>query len=155
MATGEKNIIEATKASTIASGNNIYINQGNAFKQIDYDVLADAILNKLSSKTYSDLDTTSKTILGALDELNSNIIKSTQYTSLDDIPTPSWGTYWLSEDIRPDESASVYMGFCFAHITSGMKVLFLVRPYSRNIFINGYTSGAWTGWVKLTGASVS
>lgn len=76
--TGQKSIIEATEASAIASGNNIYINQGNALKQIDYDLLADAILNKLSSKTYSSLTTLDKTILGALSELNG---KSARYRS--------------------------------------------------------------------------
>lgn len=69
--TGQKSIIEVTEGSSIASGDNIYVNQGNALKQIDYDLLADAILNKLSSKTYSSLTTSDKTILGALSELNS------------------------------------------------------------------------------------
>lgn len=40
--------------------------------QIDYDKLASAILNKLSTQSFSSLDTTSKTVLGAIDELNSN-----------------------------------------------------------------------------------
>lgn len=40
--------------------------------QIDYDQLATAILNKLSTQSFSSLDTTSKTVLGAIDELNSN-----------------------------------------------------------------------------------
>ena len=39
--------------------------------QIDYDKLASAILNKLSTQSFSSLDTTSKTVLGAIDELNS------------------------------------------------------------------------------------
>lgn len=41
--------------------------------QIDYDKLASAILDKLATKQYSELDTTAKTVLGALDELNGNI----------------------------------------------------------------------------------
>ena len=42
--------------------------------QIDYDKLASAILNKLSTQNFSSLDTTSKTVLGAIDELNSKTI---------------------------------------------------------------------------------
>lgn len=42
--------------------------------QIDYDQLATAILNKLSTQNFSSLDTTSKTVLGAIDELNSKTI---------------------------------------------------------------------------------
>ena len=41
--------------------------------QIDYDQLASAILDKLSTKQYSELDTKAKTVLAALNELNSNI----------------------------------------------------------------------------------
>lgn len=41
--------------------------------QIDYDKLATAILNKLSTQSFSSLDTTSKTVLGAIDELNSKL----------------------------------------------------------------------------------
>ena len=40
--------------------------------QIDYDQLATAILNKLTSKTYA-LDQGTKTLIAALNELNSNI----------------------------------------------------------------------------------
>lgn len=53
--------------------------------QIDYDKLASAILNKLSTQSFSSLDTTSKTVLGAIDELNSktianNLLLTAQYT---------------------------------------------------------------------------
>lgn len=41
--------------------------------QIDYDQLATAILNKLSTQSFSSLDTTAKTLVGAVNELNSNI----------------------------------------------------------------------------------
>lgn len=41
--------------------------------QIDYDQLATAILNKLSTQSFSSLGTTAKTVLGGINELNSNI----------------------------------------------------------------------------------
>lgn len=41
--------------------------------QIDYDKLTSAILDKLATKQYSELDTTAKTVLGALDELNGKL----------------------------------------------------------------------------------
>ena len=44
--------------------------------QIDYDQLATAILNKLTSKTYA-LDQGTKTLVAALNELNSNTTKKT------------------------------------------------------------------------------
>ena len=53
--------------------------------QIDYDQLATAILNKLSTQSFSSLDTTSNTVLGAIDELNSKT--DFVFTSLDDFQT--------------------------------------------------------------------
>lgn len=44
--------------------------------QIDYDQLATAILNKLTSKTYA-LDQGTKTLVAALNELNSNFLYGT------------------------------------------------------------------------------
>lgn len=49
--------------------------------QIDYDQLATAILNKLTSKTYA-LDQGTKTLVAALNELNSNMNKIQNYTTL-------------------------------------------------------------------------
>ena len=42
--------------------------------QIDYDKLATAILNKLSTQSFSSLETTAKTVLGGINELNSKMI---------------------------------------------------------------------------------
>lgn len=44
--------------------------------QIDYDKLASAILDKLATKQYSELDTTAKTLVGALNELNGKSIEN-------------------------------------------------------------------------------
>lgn len=51
--------------------------------QIDYDKLASAILDKLATKQYSELDTTAKTVLGALDELNSKTISKIPFVMID------------------------------------------------------------------------
>lgn len=45
----------------------------NEGKIIDYNLLANAILNKLTSKTYSELNTTSKLLVGAINELDSDV----------------------------------------------------------------------------------
>lgn len=70
--TGQKNIISVDEASSVSSGNNIYINQDNKLMQIDYDTLATAILNKLSTQSFNSLNTSSKSVLDAINELNSN-----------------------------------------------------------------------------------
>ena len=52
----------------------LYSAEDSANKLIDYDKLADAVLNKLTSKQFT-LDQGSKTLLSALNELNSKALK--------------------------------------------------------------------------------
>lgn len=52
----------------------LYSAEDAANKLIDYDKLADAVLNKLTSKTFG-LDQGTKTLPAALNELNSNRLK--------------------------------------------------------------------------------
>ena len=79
VATGQKNIISVDEASSIASGNNVYINQDNKLMQIDYDTLATAILNKLSTQSFNSLNTSSKLVLDAINELNGKSFKYTRH----------------------------------------------------------------------------
>ena len=61
--------------------------------QIDYDQLADAILNKLTSKTYT-LDQGTKSFVAALNELNSKIdpeVTESYRTIIDYFKTNVWG----------------------------------------------------------------
>lgn len=45
----------------------------NEGKIIDYNLLADVILDKITSKQFSGLDTTSKLLVGAINELDSDV----------------------------------------------------------------------------------
>lgn len=51
------------------------VNNSEAYKALVNDV-AEAILGKLTSKSFSGLETTAKNVIGALNELNSKSIKS-------------------------------------------------------------------------------
>lgn len=53
----------------------LYSAEDSANKLIDYDKLADAVLDKLTSKQFT-LDQGTKTLLSALNELNSNALRS-------------------------------------------------------------------------------
>ena len=64
--------------------------------QIDYDQLATAILNKLSTQSFSSLDTTSKTVLGAIDELNSKsgiVTETNALNAVEKIKSELWDTF--------------------------------------------------------------
>lgn len=52
------------------------VNNSEAYKALVNDV-AEAILGKLTSKSFSGLETTAKNVIGALNELNSNKISNT------------------------------------------------------------------------------
>ena len=61
----------------------LYSAEDSANKLIDYDKLADAVLDKLTSKQFA-LDQGTKTLLSALNELNSNSFPYRSITSLTD-----------------------------------------------------------------------
>lgn len=67
----DQKINELPTKSAPSSGDKMLMIGTEEEYQIDYDQLATAILNKLSTQSFSSLDTTSKTVLGAIDELNS------------------------------------------------------------------------------------
>lgn len=102
-------------------------------------------VDRLANAVISQLKTSNKTVIGAVNELNGRVINGATYSSLDDIPLQTQGTYTLSEGIRPDPDASMYMGFCQG--TQTTRVLMLIRPYSQKIYINSKVQGAdWKGW---------
>lgn len=65
-----QDVTKVSEVSTINSTDQFYMNQSGKFVQVDYSKLADAILGKISSKTYS-LDQGTKTLIAAINELNS------------------------------------------------------------------------------------
>lgn len=70
-ASGETNFASLTEKTIPASGDMFLMEDSEDTKKINYDKLADAILNKLTSKTYSGLETTAKNFVTAINELNS------------------------------------------------------------------------------------
>lgn len=123
----------------------IYDATAKANKLLLFDGVWDWIVDRLANAVISKLKTSNKTVIGAVNELNGRVINGTTYSSLDDIPLQTQGTYTLSEGIRPDPDASMYMGFCQG--TQTTRVLMLIRPYSQKIYINSKVQGAdWKGW---------
>ena len=67
-----QDVTTVTEVSTINSTDQFYMNQAGKFVQVDYNQLATAILNLITSKTFT-LDQGTKTLIDAIDELNSKI----------------------------------------------------------------------------------
>lgn len=74
-------ITELTQSSSPVAGDKILMDSAaSGARGIDYNQLADAILNRLTSKTYS-LDAGTKTLIAALNDLNSNLtVKTGSFT---------------------------------------------------------------------------
>lgn len=68
---GEKYLGQLTAKSTPATGDIMVLEDSEDTKKIDYDALANAILNKLTTKTYT-VAGGSNTLIAAIDALNSN-----------------------------------------------------------------------------------
>ena len=96
--------------------------------QIDYDQLASAILDKLSTKQYSELDTTAKTVLGALDELNGNMF------------------------FEPGETFSLAYTVASAFLTSNGKTLYISIPCGKLLYnVSGFSFSGEGIYVRQNG----
>lgn len=65
--TGTKNIADVSISTELDSSDSIYVNDNGILKQINYDTLADAVLDKLLTKTFDELG--GLTIIAVLGEL--------------------------------------------------------------------------------------
>ena len=76
MAAGDVNVNALTTITSEPTSTDslVAVNRNtNEGQIIDYNLLADKILSKLTSKTYSGLSTTSKLLVGAINELDSDV----------------------------------------------------------------------------------
>ena len=73
----DQNITALPVSDTPASSDQLLLVGATEEKLIDYDKLADAILNKLTSKNFS-LDQGTMPLIRALNELNSNRLRSSE-----------------------------------------------------------------------------
>lgn len=74
----DQNITALPIATTPESSDQLLLVGATEEKLIDYDKLADAILGKIASKNFT-LDQGNKTLLAALNELNSNKVSYAKY----------------------------------------------------------------------------
>ena len=121
---------------------------------IDYDKLADAILNKITSKNYA-LDAGQMTLLAALNKLNSDKTKlciDSNISNLNDFGKDqtqmlSGIAYNSALNYMPSEEhfANVF------YIPSWKKygVQLACVPDSGNIYVRMNKNGKWDSWIKL------
>lgn len=157
-----KIISNLTPKTSPAAADLLAIEDTEATKKIDYNALADAILNKITSKTYSVAGST-QTLISAIDALNSNLYNANLGTvinnnnDLDTYTEP--GTYYCDS-----ASKAATLAHCPVN-TSGFKLLVIRTGYENANLIQiievpiGLNDGgstyrrmgnpsAWGNWVK-------
>lgn len=138
----------------------LYSAEDSANKLIDYDKLADAVLDKLTSKQFT-LDQGTKTLLSALNELNSNPLSILTRSAIlleqafDYNELKTTGAYYLtgSEPTlaknRPADCTNCYM-LVFAFMPNRVCQIILPGNDDRAWIRSTVTdSSEWRSWVAI------
>lgn len=149
----DQNITALPVTTSPASSDQLLVVGATEEKLIDYEKLADAILTKLTSKTFA-LDQGTKTLVTALNELNSNFNTEWQNgngKSIFDIFTPG-GTYGIYSyyNIADIPNLEVtYVGI----IKWNERMLVITEE---NIYFTSSSQNVWKKkWYKISSTLVS
>lgn len=117
---------------------------------IDYDKLADSILNKITSKNYA-LDAGQMTLLAALNKLNSETPRK-NVTSLEEyIKTAPYGISLCDCQIAKDNPVKGQMSICLSYVDEQHKwALQYVFSYNK-IFYRVMSNLVFNDWDKIVG----
>lgn len=132
------------------------VNNSEAYKALVNDV-AEAILSKLTSKSFSGLKTTAKNVIGALNELNSKSFRYvktiTSTENLDDyFPADGYdGGYYRLNGISVAGN-SIYGALLLLGNESKSMTMQIIYC-STCMLVRGYVGSpnAWTQWMKYEG----
>lgn len=110
MASGETNFASLPSKTSPSNADMFLLEDTEDTKKINYSALADAILNKLTSKTYSGLETSAKNLVSALNELNSKWIFQRVATvgKVVEIPITTLNSYLMV--IQHEGGSGYYIG---------------------------------------------
>lgn len=155
---GEKYLGQLTAKSAPATGDILVLEDSEDTKKIDYDALANAILNKLTTKTYTVAGGTN-TLIAAIDALNSNtyMLEPSQSNMLangTDILSLNNGVYFAGSNevavslVNKPTGLDTNCKIIVEERIRGRKMVTVIAPYK--VWVNQRVSGSeWGGW-KLT-----
>lgn len=131
-----------------------------ANKRVTLSTLADYFLDKLASKVFTKLETQNKTVIGALNELNSKAPRGiiTGTTTLEEYCSKNKklpGEYRINGAIIPEISTTEK--FWGVLILSAVFDTQIVIIAGGKMYIRDYTGNpnVWSGWKKYTYANLS
>ena len=118
---------------------------GKANKRLGLSALSDWILNKLADKVFQKLETSNKTVLGAINELNSNKTSSTLLELSDNIDnflnkTSSPTAYFVWGTI-----GGLFGGWAWGVLicAKGIANFIGIRNDNKTLAVAHYENGAW------------
>lgn len=150
----DQNITALPATTTPASTDQLLLVGAAEEKLIDYDKLADAILTKLTSKTFA-LDQGTKTLLQALNELNSKPLTGEIHgvnieDYLNELGQTSYGLLYFSYD---NKNAPVINGFewkFFSVIVICSRIIaFSPSGNPGAIITRQFIDTTWTNWTSI------
>lgn len=119
---------------------------GKANKRLGLSALSDWILNKLADKVFQKLETSNKTVLGAINELNSNKTSSTLLELSDNIDnflnkTSSPTAYFVWGTI-----GGLFGGWAWGVLicAKGIANFIGIRNDNKTLAVAHYENGAWS-----------
>lgn len=139
----------STKTTPETSDQLLLVDAGEP-QLIDYDKLADSILNKITSKNYA-LDAGQMTLLAALNKLNSETPRK-NVTSLEEyIKTAPYGISLCDCQIAKDNPVKGQMSICLSYVDEQHKwALQYVFSYNK-IFYRVMSNLVFNDWDKIVG----
>ena len=146
----DQNITALPVATSPASSDQLLIVGATEEKLIDYEKLADAILAKLTSKTFA-LDQGTKSLVAALNELNSNTLKTVDSNVEDWNNIVSPGIYsgnGSTSKNAPIEGA-IWINAFVVPSNGNVKYLTAYAVTNEGIFFRNMNDGRWEAWLQI------
>lgn len=124
---------------------------GKANKRLGLSALSDWIIGKIANKVFENLQTQNKTILGALNELNSKPL-ATESDDLNNVPAGLAIYHWnlqTANTPRTENLTEASSGIVFSYLESeAWAAQFGMIPADKNLYIRT-KSITWSNWSKL------
>lgn len=131
--------INYTDRGTLADTDAFLVNDGTGMKKSVLSKLSDFVLNKIADKVFAKLQTNDKTILGAINELNSKakiIISKTNVTNLEELVNSDIsmnafvlfhlaGARYIGNDLPSNENYKYGSGIIFYRNTTSCKIILI------------------------------
>lgn len=149
-------ITEYNSHNAPATGDQFFMIGASEEYRIDYDTLASAILDKLTSKTYSDIN---NNVISAIAALNSRV-NAKALKSGDDLNTfsdaNSVGKYYAASGAIAStlSNCPTTNNFVMEVVLKGMYVTQMITD-TTSIYVRTLTSSGFSKWYKYLGTEVS